>query len=90
MCPWAVKHLCEWMTADVRACVRLSMHVQLCKAVGPGLRSRDTASLLADLTVPAPLGGGGGECRGGLGRVGVVGTETNLGHDRSTGGRGDA
>lgn len=84
MCLWAVKHLCEWMTADVWACVRLSMHVQLCKAVGPAL-SRDTASLLADVTVPAPLRV---ECRGV--QVGVVGTETNLGHDRSTGGRGNA
>lgn len=80
MCPWAVKHL----TTDVWACARLWMHVQLCKAVGPEL-SRDTASLLADVTMPAPLRVG---CRGR--RVGVAGTETNLGHDRSTGGGGDA
>lgn len=84
MCLWAVKHLCEWMTADVRACVRLSMHEQLSKAVGPGL-SCDTPSRHPGRWE------GAWSLEGGLqGVVCVVDTETNLGHDRGTGGRGNA
>lgn len=46
--------------------------------MGPGL-IRDPVILLADVTEPAPLR-----------VVSVLGTETNLGYDRATGGCGNA
>lgn len=77
-----------WMYECKRvwACVRLLVHGQLCEAVRLWVRgwACDTASLLAAVTVPAPL-------RVERGRSGDRTAErTDLGHDRTSGVRGDA
>lgn len=86
------RHTLVWMYECKRvwACVRLWMHGQLCEAARLLVRgwACDTASLLAAVTVPSPLRVERGRRRGRSG--GRVAESTDLGHDRTSGRRGDA